>query len=101
MGARKWELIYPQGPWTGLADVEFATLTYVDWFNDRRLHGEITPGPGYTTPLKREAPGNPSRSTSPTSRWSLMETIGYPTGWRLISPWRSWLGPSRPVRRTR
>jgi transposase InsO family protein len=31
-------------------DVEFATLTYVDWFNQRRLHGEIEPGPGYTTP---------------------------------------------------
>jgi putative transposase len=37
------ELIYPKGPWTGLADVEFATLTYVDWFNHRRLHGGITP----------------------------------------------------------
>ena len=38
----KWELIYPQGPWRGLDDVEFATLGYVDWFNHRRLHGEIT-----------------------------------------------------------
>jgi len=27
----KWELIYPQGPWRGLDDVEFATLGYVDW----------------------------------------------------------------------
>jgi hypothetical protein len=38
----KWELIYPQGPWRGLDDVEFATLEYIDWFNHRRLHGEIT-----------------------------------------------------------
>ena len=38
----KWELIYPRGPWRGLDDVEFATLGYVDWFNHRRLHGEIT-----------------------------------------------------------
>ena len=38
----------PAGPWTGLEDVEWATLTYVDWFNQRRLHGEITDGPGYT-----------------------------------------------------
>jgi putative transposase len=54
-GLYKWELIYPQGPWSGLDDVEWATLTYVDWFNNRRLHGEITDGPGYTTPAAYEA----------------------------------------------
>lgn len=54
-GLYKWELIYPKGPWSGIEDVEFATLTYVDWFNHRRLHGEIEPGPGYTTPAGFEA----------------------------------------------
>ena len=54
-GLYKWELIYPKGPWRGPDDVEFATLTYVDWFNNRRLHGEIEPGPGYTTPAAHEA----------------------------------------------
>ena len=53
-GLYKWELIYRQGPWRGLDDVEFATMTYVDWFNHRRLHGEITDGPGYTTPAAFE-----------------------------------------------
>ena len=53
-GLYKWELIYPKGPWRGLEDVEFATLTYVDWFNNRRLHGQIEPGPGYTTPAAFE-----------------------------------------------
>jgi len=53
-GLYKWELIYPKGPWSGLEDVEFATLTYVDWFNQRRLHGEIEPAPGYTTPAAFE-----------------------------------------------
>ena len=53
-GLYKWELIYPKGPWRGLDDVEFATLEYVDWFNHRRLHGEITSGPGYTTPAAFE-----------------------------------------------
>ncbi len=53
-GLYKWELIYPKGPWRGLDDVEFATLTYVDWFNNRRLHGAIEPGPGYTTPAAFE-----------------------------------------------
>jgi putative transposase len=54
-GLYKWELIYRQGPWRGLDDVEFATMTYVDWFNHRRLHGEITDGPGYATPAGHEA----------------------------------------------
>jgi putative transposase len=54
-GLYKWELIYRQGPWRGLDDVEFATMTYVDWFNHRRLHGTITDGPGYTTPAAHEA----------------------------------------------
>ena len=51
----KWELIYPQGPWRGLDDVEFATLGYIDWFNHRRLHGEVTDDNAYTTPAEFEA----------------------------------------------
>lgn len=54
-GLYKWELIYRQGPWRGLDDVEFATMTYIDWFNHKRLHGAITTGPGYTTPASHEA----------------------------------------------
>ena len=30
-------------------------MTYIDWLNHRRLHGEITPGPGYTTLAAHEA----------------------------------------------
>jgi putative transposase len=66
-GLYKWELIYPRGPWTGLADVEFATLEYVDWFNHRRLHGQITPGPGYTTPSTFEAEYRQIVSTTPVA----------------------------------
>jgi putative transposase len=66
-GLYKWELIYPQGPWAGLEDVEFATLTYVDWFNQRRLHGEIEPGTtGYTTPAAFETAYY--RQTNPTEK---------------------------------
>ena len=65
-GLYKWELIYPKGPWSGLEDVEFATLTYVDWFNHRRLHGEIEPGPGYTTPAAFETAYH--RQTTPTEK---------------------------------
>jgi putative transposase len=51
----KWELIFSQGPWTGLDDVEFATMGYIDWFNHRRLHGEITDNNSYVTPAEFEA----------------------------------------------
>jgi putative transposase len=51
----KWELIYPQGPWRGLDDVEYATLGYIDWFNHQRLHGEITDDNSYVTPAEFEA----------------------------------------------
>ena len=40
-GLYKAELIHHRGPWHGLEDVEYATLEYVDWFNQRRLHGEL------------------------------------------------------------
>jgi putative transposase len=40
-GLYKAELIYHEGPWKNTDDVEWATLTYIDWFNNRRLHGEI------------------------------------------------------------
>jgi putative transposase len=54
-GLYKWELIYRRGPWAGLEDVEFATMTYVDWFNHQRLHGTITSDASYTTPAAHEA----------------------------------------------
>ena len=28
---------YSHGPWRGLGAVEYATLEWVDWFNNRRL----------------------------------------------------------------
>ncbi len=36
-GLYKAEVIHKNGPWRGLEDVERATLTWVDWFNNRRL----------------------------------------------------------------
>jgi putative transposase len=50
-GLYKAELIRHDGPWRGLDDVEFATLEYVDWFNHRRLHGEL----GMRPPAEFEA----------------------------------------------
>lgn len=37
----KAELIRNLGPWRSIDDLEIAVGEYVDWFNHRRLHGEI------------------------------------------------------------
>ena len=50
-GLYKAELIWHQGPWTGLEHVEHATLEYIAWFNNRRLHGEL----GMMPPAEFEA----------------------------------------------
>jgi transposase InsO family protein len=45
-GLYKAEVIHRKGPWRGIDDVEFATLEWVDWFNNRRLLepiGDIPP----------------------------------------------------------
>jgi putative transposase len=38
-GLYKWELIYRRDGWRDADHVEWETLLYVDWFNNRRLHG--------------------------------------------------------------
>ncbi len=42
-GLYKTELIYgpDQGPWKTVADVELATLGWVNWYNTQRLHGYL------------------------------------------------------------
>ncbi len=45
-GLYKTEVIRRRGPWRNIDDVEFATLEWVDWFNNRRLLepiGDIPP----------------------------------------------------------
>ena len=37
----KAELVRNKGPWRSIDDLEIAVAEYVDWFNHRRLHGEI------------------------------------------------------------
>lgn len=37
IGLYKTEVIYHRGPWRGLDAVEYATLQWVDWFNNRQL----------------------------------------------------------------
>jgi putative transposase len=47
----KAELVRNRGPWRGIDDLEIATVEYIDWYNDRRLHGEL----GHLPPAKYEA----------------------------------------------
>ncbi|MEU0914590.1 IS3 family transposase [Streptomyces althioticus] len=50
IGLFKTELIKPRRPGKTLSDVEHATAEYVDWYNHRRLHGEI----GHVPPVEYE-----------------------------------------------
>jgi transposase InsO family protein len=50
IGLYKTEVIRHEGPWKGLEEVEFATLEWVDWFNNARLLETI----GYVPPSEFE-----------------------------------------------
>ena len=49
-GLYKTELIRRRGPWRSVDDVDYATLEWVDWFNNRRLLEPI----GYVSPAEYE-----------------------------------------------
>jgi putative transposase len=51
IGLYKTELIRQRGPWRSLDEVELATLEWVDWYNQRRLHGALD----YLPPVEYEA----------------------------------------------
>jgi len=50
-GLYKAEVIHRRGPWRSFEAVEFATLEWVDWFNNRRLLEPI----GHVPPAEAEA----------------------------------------------
>ena len=49
-GLYKAEVIYHEGPWKGVEDVEYATLEWVAWYNSQRLMGPL----GYIPPAEYE-----------------------------------------------
>lgn len=53
----------PKGGWKSVGDVEIAVAEYIDWFNHRRLHGEI----GLVPPAEFEA-----------NHWARLNTENYP-----------------------
>jgi putative transposase len=62
----KAELIRNKGPWTGIGDVEVAVAEYVDWFNQRKLHGEL----GHVPPAEYEALHAATRTPEPALKTS-------------------------------
>lgn len=51
IGLYKTECVRHEGPWRGVDDLELATLSWVHWFNQTRLHSSI----GHVPPLEHEA----------------------------------------------
>jgi transposase InsO family protein len=51
IGQIKAELITRHGPWRTLDQLEYALFEYIDWWNHRRLHGQI----GMKPPVEAEA----------------------------------------------
>ena len=47
----KAELVRNKGPWNGIDNLEIAVAEYIDWYNHRRLHGEL----GLVPPVEYEA----------------------------------------------
>jgi len=64
-GLYKWELIYRQGPWRGLDDVEFATMTYIDGSttNASTARSPTTPA---TRPRQRSKPPTTVTNSRPS-----------------------------------
>jgi putative transposase len=50
IGLYKTECVRHEGPWRGVDDLELATMSWVWWFNEIRLHSQI----GYVTPIDFE-----------------------------------------------
>jgi len=65
----KAELVRNKGPWKSIDDLEIAVAEYIDWFNHRRLHGEI----GLVPPVELEEQYrlNPAPTTVAASVQSL------------------------------
>jgi putative transposase len=50
IGLYKTECVRHEGPWRGVDDLELGTLSWVDWFNNHRLHSAL----GHVPPIEYE-----------------------------------------------
>jgi putative transposase len=61
IGLFKTEVIRMRGPWRNVDEVEYATLEWVDWFNNKRILGSI----GYISPRELEEKYYQEQAQSP------------------------------------
>ena len=69
--------IFHQGPYRTIADVEFATARWVDWYNHRRLHSSLA----YVSPA--ELRDSPLRDPQPRAA-TRMRAAENPRRFRLL-----------------
>jgi transposase InsO family protein len=85
-GLFKAEVIHRRGPWRGAEAVEFATLEWVDWLNNRRL---LEPSETFRLPRPKRAPmRKPMRA--PSWRDSNQTASGKPGAVQFHFLSRSW-----------
>lgn len=75
------ELVRNKGPWRSIDDLEIAVAEYIDWFNHRRLHGEIGPVPPIEFENQHYSPTTGPATAEPALP-SLHSTRGGTTGQR-------------------
>src|SRR5664280_3841207 len=88
IGQLKAELVHRRGPWRTIEQLEFALFEYLDWWNQRRLHGEI----GMIPPVEKEATYYRQTRSLETAGSQLNRV---PTEQTTCPPWRQWA--SRPT----
>ena len=67
----KAELVRNLGPWKNINDLEIAVAEYIDWFNFRRLHGEI----GLIPPVEYEALHRSTTLPEQQAQWQFHASI--------------------------
>jgi putative transposase len=55
IGLYKLECVRHEGPWRGVDDLELATLNWVHWFNEHRIHSAL----GHVPPAELEPEQQP------------------------------------------
>ncbi len=64
IGLYKTELINNKRPWSGLKDLELATLEYIDWYNHQRIYDTLR----NTTPAEHETNHHTQTTTKTTKQ---------------------------------
>jgi putative transposase len=67
----KAELVRNLGPWRSIDDLEIAVAEYIDWFNFRRLHGEIGLVPPAEYETRHHHRAHPEHTTQPDNQVSI------------------------------